>query len=117
MPAMASQSASAPTATPNAAAPAAQGGGAAQIQQTAAQRAASTLFLEGQGWGYGGSVDVERNAPWTVPGRYGWVGGLGSAAHIDPVRRGITIVLTTVAMTSPVPPTVMRDFWTYAAGR
>ena len=41
MPAMASQSASAPTATPNAAAPAAQGSGAAQIQQTAAQRAAA----------------------------------------------------------------------------
>ena len=49
-----------------------------------AQREASTLFLEGQGWGFGGSVDVAATEPWTVPGRYGWVGGTGTAAHITP---------------------------------
>src|SRR5205823_215114 len=31
---------------------------------TTAQRVASSLFLEGQGWGFGGSVDVERTASW-----------------------------------------------------
>ena len=40
-------------------------------QLTRSQRDASRLFLEGQGWGFGGSVDVEAIAPWNVPGRYG----------------------------------------------
>ena len=52
---------------------------------TAEQRAASTFFLDGQGWGFGGSVDVERIEPWNVPGRYGWIGGFGTAAYVDPV--------------------------------
>ena len=82
---------------------------------TAAERATSTLFLEGQGWGFGGSVDVERIDAWNVPGRYGWVGGSGTAAHIDPVGHGITVLLTTVAMESPTPPAVMREFWAHAA--
>jgi CubicO group peptidase (beta-lactamase class C family) len=82
---------------------------------TAEQRAASTLFLEGQGWGFGGSVDVERIAPWNVPGRYGWVGGSGTSAHVDPVGHGITILLTTVALENPAPPAVMREFWAHSA--
>jgi hypothetical protein len=44
---------------------------------TSAQRGIGALFLEGQGWGFGGSVDIERIDPWNVPGRYGWVGGTG----------------------------------------
>jgi hypothetical protein len=31
---------------------------------TQSQRDASTLFLEGQGWGFGGSVDVSAINPW-----------------------------------------------------
>jgi hypothetical protein len=53
-------------------------------QLTAAQRDASRLFLEGQGWGFGGSVDVEAIDPWNVPGRYGWAGGSGAAVHTSP---------------------------------
>ena len=53
-------------------------------QLTPSQRDAGRLFLEGQGWGFGGSVDVEAIDPWNVPGRYGWVGGTGTAAHITP---------------------------------
>jgi CubicO group peptidase (beta-lactamase class C family) len=83
---------------------------------TANQRDESRLFLEGQGWGFGGSVDVEPIDPWNVPGRYGWVGGSGTAAHIVP-DRGITILLTQVEMTSPAPPAIMREFWTHAATR
>ena len=56
-------------------------------QLTRSQREASRLFLEGQGWGFGGSVDVEAIDPWNVPGRYGWVGGTGTAAHITAVHR------------------------------
>jgi len=82
---------------------------------TAEQRAASTFFLDGQGWGFGGSVDVERTEPWNVPGRYGWIGGFGTAAYIDPVGHAITVLLTTVGLESPAPPAVMRDFWAHTA--
>src|SRR5215472_2825428 len=82
---------------------------------TPAQRDASRLFLEGQGWGFGGSVDVEAIDPWNVPGRYGWVGGTGTAAHIIPSTGTVTILLTQVEMAGPAPPALMREFWRYAA--
>ncbi|MFC4493409.1 serine hydrolase domain-containing protein [Streptomyces ovatisporus] len=80
---------------------------------TGAQR---SLFLEGQGWGFGGSVDVERTDPWNVPGRYGWVGGTGTAGHIVPSTGDVTILFTQFQMTGPTTPEPMRDFWRYAAG-
>ena len=83
---------------------------------TAAQREASALFLEGQGWGYGGQVDVDPIDPWNVPGRYGWVGGTGTAAHVIPPTGTVTVLLTQVAMASPTPPALMREFWASAAG-
>ncbi|PWK64141.1 CubicO group peptidase (beta-lactamase class C family) [Streptomyces sp. CG 926] len=84
---------------------------------TAPQRAAGSLFLEGQGWGFGGSVDVARLAPWNVPGRYGWIGGTGTAAHIVPATGTITLLLTQRELAGPASPEVMRQFWTYAAAR
>ncbi|MGW7564453.1 serine hydrolase domain-containing protein [Streptomyces sp. NPDC054757] len=83
---------------------------------TPEQRASGTLFLEGQGWGFGGSVDVTDADPWNVPGRYGWIGGTGTAAHIVPATGTVTILLSQVEMTGPTPPPLMRDFWRYAAG-
>ncbi|MGC4948652.1 serine hydrolase domain-containing protein [Streptomyces sp. DT224] len=82
---------------------------------TPAQREASGLFTEGQGWGFGGSVDVDTTAPWNVPGRYGWVGGTGTTAHIVPATGTAAILLTQLEMTGPTPPLPMRDFWQYAA--
>jgi len=79
------------------------------------QRDASRLFLEGQGWGFGGSVDVGVIDPWNVPGRYGWVGGTGTAAHITASTGLITILLSQLEMAGPTPPALMRDFWRYAA--
>ena len=81
---------------------------------TARQREIGQLFLEGQGWGFGGSVDVAAIDPWNVPGRYGWVGGTGTSAHIVPSTGTIAILLAQVAADSPVPPQWMRDFWRYA---
>lgn len=78
---------------------------------TAGQRADATLFLEGQGWGYGGQVDVTPADPWNVPGRYGWVGGTGTTAHIVPYTGTVSILLTQVAMENPTPTPLMRDFW------
>ncbi len=83
---------------------------------TPAQRSAAALFLGGQGWGYGGSVDIERVEPWNVKGRYGWVGGTGTAAYVVPSTGEVTILLTQVEMTGPTPPTLMNAFWEYAAG-
>ena len=82
---------------------------------TASQRDASRLFLEGQGWGFGGSVDVEAADPWNVPGRYGWIGGTGTAAHITPSTGAVTIVLSQLEVAGPTAPALMRDFWRYAA--
>jgi CubicO group peptidase (beta-lactamase class C family) len=83
---------------------------------TPRQREAGSLFLEGQGWGFGGSVDVAPIDPWNVPGRYGWVGGSGTTAHVIPSTGQVAILFTQVAMDSPVPPTVMREFWRHVAG-
>ncbi|MDX3802514.1 serine hydrolase domain-containing protein [Streptomyces sp. AK04-3B] len=82
---------------------------------TSEQREIGALFLEGQGWGYGGSVDVEAIDPWNVPGRYGWVGGTGTTAHIVPRTGTVAVLLTQTAMTDPVPTPLMRDFWRCAA--
>jgi CubicO group peptidase (beta-lactamase class C family) len=83
---------------------------------TPSQREAGRLFLEGQGWGFGGSVDVAAIDPWNVPGRYGWVGGTGTAAHLTPSTGAVTILLTQVEMAGPAPPALMRSCWRHAAG-
>jgi CubicO group peptidase (beta-lactamase class C family) len=82
---------------------------------TAPQRTSAHLFLEGQGWGYGGSVDREPIDVWNVPGRYGWVGGSGTSAHIIPSTGTVAVQLTQVEMNDPVPPEHMRAFWRFAA--
>ncbi|MFC9292843.1 serine hydrolase domain-containing protein [Streptomyces sp. NPDC057011] len=82
---------------------------------TAAQRAEGALFLEGQGWGFGGSVDVARTDPWNVPGRYGWIGGTGTAAHVVPATGTVTVLLTQRELAGPTPPDIMREFWTHAS--
>jgi CubicO group peptidase (beta-lactamase class C family) len=80
----------------------------------AGQREIGELFLDGQGWGFGGSVDIAAIDPWNVPGRYGWVGGTGTSAHITPSTGTVAILLTQVAADSPVPQEWMPAFWRYA---
>jgi CubicO group peptidase (beta-lactamase class C family) len=82
---------------------------------TPSERESAGLFLEGMGWGFGGAVDVEAVEPWSVPGRYGWVGGTGTAAHVTPSTGAVTIVLSQLQMGGPSFPELMRDFWRYAA--
>jgi CubicO group peptidase (beta-lactamase class C family) len=69
---------------------------------TRAQRDAAALFLEGEGWGYGGAVGG---------GRYGWVGGSGTSAHVYFETSTVAVLLTQVQMTGPTPTQLMRDFW------
>jgi CubicO group peptidase (beta-lactamase class C family) len=75
---------------------------------TPEQRDASTLFLEGAGWGYGGSVRTD--------GRYGWVGGTGTTAHIVPATGTVGVLITQVQMTGPASTPFMQRFWQYAFG-
>ncbi|WP_426510555.1 serine hydrolase domain-containing protein [Dactylosporangium sp. McL0621] len=83
---------------------------------TSAQRAPARLFLEeGQGWGYGGSVDLAAAGPGLVPGRYGWVGGTGTSAYVTPATSTVGVLFTQVNATSPVTPPWMVDFWRYTA--
>ncbi|MFE7777119.1 serine hydrolase domain-containing protein [Streptomyces sp. NPDC057445] len=81
------------------------------------ERRSAGLFLDGMGWGFGGAVDVEIVEPWNVPGRYGWVGGTGTTAHITPSTGTVTIMLSQLEMGGPSFPALMRDFWRYAAER
>jgi CubicO group peptidase (beta-lactamase class C family) len=73
---------------------------------TEEQRHASTLFLEGAGWGFGGAVSTD--------GRYGWIGGTGTTAHVVPATGTIGVLLTQVQMTGPTSTQLMREFWEYA---
>jgi CubicO group peptidase (beta-lactamase class C family) len=75
---------------------------------TQEQRLAATLFLGDSGWGYGGAVRPD--------GRYGWVGGTGTSAHVVSSSNTVGVLLTQVQMTSPTPPPLMREFWRYAFG-
>ncbi|MEV5574909.1 serine hydrolase domain-containing protein [Spirillospora sp. NPDC052269] len=84
---------------------------------TPAQRDAVRLFLQGQGWGFGGAVDINEDEPWARPGRYWWTGGTGTTAQIDPSTNTVAVLLTQVEMESPVPPPLMTAFWTYATNR
>ena len=75
---------------------------------TQEQRQASTLFLEGAGWGFGGAVADD--------GRYGWVGGTGTTAHVAPATGTVGVLLTQVQMAGPTPTPLMREFWRCAFG-
>jgi CubicO group peptidase (beta-lactamase class C family) len=83
-------------------------------QLTADQRSAGDLFLDGQGWGYGGSVDITPAHSWNVSGRYGWVGGTGVTAYLVPATRSVELLFTQVGVAGPEPLRWLLDFWRYA---
>ena len=83
-----------------------------------AHRAGSELFFGAHSsWGLGIAVDIARHEIHHTPGRYGWTGGTGTTAYIDPAERLIGILFTQRMMESPEPPKVFTDFWNgaYAA--
>ena len=86
-------------------------------QLTSAQKAASDFvpgFWTTRGWGFGMSVVTARDNLWSVPGRYGWDGGLGTSWYADPAEEMTGVLMTQSAWTSPNPPSVCVDFWTSA---
>jgi CubicO group peptidase (beta-lactamase class C family) len=84
-------------------------------QLTPQQREMGGFFLDGQGWGFGGGVDTDVLNRWNVVGRYGWVGGTGTAAYVDPQHGTVSIILTQVELGGPESAAVLESFWTAAA--
>jgi CubicO group peptidase (beta-lactamase class C family) len=86
-------------------------------QLTSQQKAISGLFpgdFDGIGWGFGVSMVTKRDDIASVPGRYGWEGGLGTSWHSDPKEDMTTILMTPCALSSPTGTNSFHDFWTLA---
>lgn len=84
-------------------------------QITPQHREMGGFFLDGQGWGFGGTVDTAMLNPWNVPGRYGWVGGTGTATYVDPLHDTVSVILTQVELGEPDSTRTLEAFWTAAA--
>lgn len=75
---------------------------------------AEMFFRDNNSWGFGMAVYTKRTDGWSVPGRFGWDGGLGTSAYTDPAEGLVGILMTQVAWNSPSGPLVWNDFWTSA---
>ena len=87
-------------------------------QLAPAERAGAELFFgTSRSWGMGMAVDLRRDEIFRTPGRFGWDGGMGTTAYVDPAEGVIGILFTERMMESPRPPRVFTDFWNlgYAA--
>lgn len=62
-------------------------------------------------WGLGVEINRSRAVAWMTPGRFGWSGGLGTTAYVDPSFDLIGILMTQRLMDDPHPPGVITDFW------
>jgi CubicO group peptidase (beta-lactamase class C family) len=84
-------------------------------QLTPEQRRGAELFFgDFSSWGFGVGVDIARREIYQNPGRFGWAGGFGTTAYVDPREGLIGILFTQRMMDSPDPPRVFTDFWTAA---
>ena len=71
-------------------------------QLTPAQRANAAPFVDDDAsWGLGTGVDLTAARPGMAPGRWGWTGGTGTCAYVDPARDTVSVLLTQRAMTGP----------------
>ena len=73
------------------------------------RRDALPIVDAGGSWGLATGVDVEAAEPWMAPGRWGWTGGTGTTAYVDPTRGTVSVLLTQRAMTSALDR--FDDFW------
>jgi CubicO group peptidase (beta-lactamase class C family) len=81
---------------------------------TDAQRRQALPFVDrGGSWGLATAVDIEAAQPWMAPGRWGWTGGTGTTAYVDPMRGTVSVLLTQRAMTGPLDS--FDYFWTAVA--
>jgi CubicO group peptidase (beta-lactamase class C family) len=76
------------------------------------QRASVRPFVgEGRSWGLGGEVVLRREHTAVEAGSFGWMGGTGTSAYIDPRRRLAAVLMTQRAMESSRPPESFVRFW------
>lgn len=80
----------------------------------AQRRQALPIVGPGGSWGLGTGVDVEAVRPWMAPGRWGWNGGTGTTARVDPVRGTVGVLLTQRALKGE-PQDGFDDFWAAVA--
>jgi CubicO group peptidase (beta-lactamase class C family) len=73
------------------------------------------MFLDGQGWGFGGSVDIRAKQRWNVLGRYGWVGGTGTAGYVVPSSGTVVVWMSQVELNGPEDFVAMGEVLAYAA--
>ncbi|MFV0457446.1 MAG: serine hydrolase domain-containing protein [Actinomycetales bacterium] len=71
-------------------------------------------FLAGQSWSAGGAVDVAELESWNRLGRYGWVGGTGTAGYVHPDSGTVQVWLTQQLLAGP---NAAEDPGTVALGR
>ena len=67
----------------------------------------------GASWGLATGVDVEAAEPGMAPGRWGWNGGTGTTAYVDPTRDTVGVLLTQREMTGAQDG--YGDFWAAVA--
>lgn len=66
------------------------------------QRAAAQELLgPGSSWGLQVGVDLQPVEPWMAPGRFGWDGGSGTTAYVDPGRELVAVLFTQRGMVGP----------------
>jgi len=83
-------------------------------QLTNAQRANAAPFVDDDTtWGLGTGVELTGARPGMAPGRWGWTGGTGTCAYVDPVRDTVSVLLTQRAMAGPEDGP--EPFWTAVA--
>ena len=71
-------------------------------QLTPEQKQGAELFFgHGASWGMGGAVVTRRTDLCATPGRFGWDGGYGTSAHLDPAEDMVGILMTQRMMDSP----------------
>lgn len=81
------------------------------------QRAGADIFFgTHSSWGLGMAVDIGRTEIFHTPGRFGWAGGFGTIAYIDPREGMIGMLFTQCMVDSPELPKLLNDFWTLAYG-
>jgi CubicO group peptidase (beta-lactamase class C family) len=77
------------------------------------RRGGRPVLGPGESWGMATGVDAEAAQPWMAPGRWGWTGGSGTTAYVDPVRDTVCVLLMQREMTGPQDG--FDDFWTAVA--
>jgi CubicO group peptidase (beta-lactamase class C family) len=76
------------------------------------QRASAQQFLgSGRSWGLGCEVVLAREQTALPPGSFGWMGGTGTTAYVDPEHGLAAVLFTQRAMESNRPPATFVDFW------